>query len=148
MKKYIAVAMVAVVGAALGFGVAGAGGGDNTSPSAKSVKAPSGRGPARADSQVQFAVVAADGTKARSYPRNVTSLRDSTGTYNVLFPRDVKPCSFTATLGTTSDGTAADGTATTARLSGQKKGVWVQTFNTAGNLVDRSFHLVVSCPPL
>ena len=57
MKKYIAVAMVAVVGAALGFGVRGRGG-DNTSPSAKSVKAPSGRGPRRADSQVQFAVVA------------------------------------------------------------------------------------------
>jgi hypothetical protein len=148
MKKYIAVLTIAIVAGALGFGVAAAGGGDNTTGSGKPVAAPGGRGPAKADSQVQFAVVAGDGTKARSYPSNVTVVYDSTGTYNVLFPRNVKPCAFTATQGTTSVGTAPDGTATTARLATSKKGVWVNTYNTAGNLEDRSFHLTVTCPPL
>ena len=121
MKKYIAVAMVAVVGAALDSALPGPGG-DNTSPSAKSVKAPSGRGPARADSQVQFAVAAPTARRpVRTCERHVATRLDRHVQRAV--PAEREALLVTATLGTTSDGTAADGTATMRDCPARRR-VW------------------------
>ncbi len=72
--------------------------------------------------------------------------RVNTGVYNVVFNRNVSGCAFSgglhAPIGT---GPGAEGDFVAAPLSGNDQGVFVQTFNEAGNLADNDFHLVVTC---
>jgi hypothetical protein len=69
-----------------------------------------------------------------------------TGLYGVTFDQDVSGCVFTATVGDPGAGVATEGYATVEGLSiFTPDGVEVRTFNNAGTLADRSFHLVVTC---
>lgn len=93
---------------------------------------------------VMWAVINGNGTVARSTP-GVTSSEGDTGEYNVVFPRDVTQCVYTATIGQPGDG-ASQGEIDVASLSADVKGVYVETF-TLGIPApeEKPFHLVVFC---
>jgi hypothetical protein len=153
MRKFIAALTLAIVGGMLGFGisVAGAGGGDNTTPSTSSARVEVGRAPAKASAQVQSAVVRTDGSLARSFPKSgiSSSLVDDPGGYEVVFPRGVRKCTYSATLGLPgSSGTADAGFVTVVGRAGNPNAVYVRTMATNGNNLNQSFHLMVSCKPL
>jgi hypothetical protein len=68
------------------------------------------------------------------------------GTYAVSFGRDVSECAYEATIGLSeSENSAFPGFITVVGRSGLPNSVLVQTFNTNGDLADRSFHLAVFC---
>jgi len=67
------------------------------------------------------------------------------GAYEVDFNRNVAGCGFVATVANPGAGTAPQGTVTVAGRAGNALGVFVQTFDLAGNQVDRPFHLIVFC---
>jgi hypothetical protein len=98
-------------------------------------------------SQVMFAVVNSNGTLARAWPINgTTSSRLSTGAYAVDFYENVTGCAFLATGGQPGVGSTQGIVANVAALSGNVKGVWVDTsLSTTGALVDAPFHLQVDC---
>ena len=95
-------------------------------------------------SQVLWATVDATGTKINSFPKTTTATRLTTGQYEVIVYEAVSTCSYQATVGVTTSGSAA-GYATVAPLSGDTKGVFVATFNTAGTMADEPFHLAIIC---
>ena len=64
------------------------------------------------------------------------------GNYTVGFTRNVSDCTYTATLGAT-DQTVQPAGYITVHDAGGKVGV--QTYDTAGNPADRSFHVMVAC---
>lgn len=136
-KKVLFTGLVAMVAASAALAD------DNTGASAAAVKAtpmaPIG------EAAVHSAVVASDATVVRG-TRGTTAAVVGTASYEVIFRKVMTGCVFNATLGTTSTGTAPAGMATTAQRAGKPNGVWVQTFDTAGNLTPRDFHLVVTCP--
>jgi hypothetical protein len=68
------------------------------------------------------------------------------GTYDVRFVQTVADCTFLATIGIPgSAGISPPGEITVVGRAGAPNGVLVQTYNSAGSLVDRSFHLGVIC---
>ena len=147
MKRIILLAAVAAtVLAAFGAATVLAGGGVNGSPgpTPQNVKGTTGGMPPT--SQVMYAVVNADGTKAHGFPKNdVTSTNLGTGTYEVDFPQDITTCAYQATIGNASSGTAPNGFIQVDARAGQIKGVFVETTDTTGTLANRPFHLTVSC---
>jgi hypothetical protein len=101
-----------------------------------------------------FAVVDGSGAWSRGYPSGAgyTAARaDSApaGTYAVLFgSTNITGCAFLITIGSSGYlGTYTPGFATVVGRAGNPAGVFVQTFDTSGNLSDRSFHLAINCPP-
>jgi collagen triple helix repeat protein len=68
------------------------------------------------------------------------------GTYFVTFNQDVTACSYLATIGNPQAGNPPHGTIVTALRVSTTNAVFVETKDTAGNLVDRGFHLAVFCP--
>src|SRR5215210_3018254 len=102
-----------------------------------------------------WAVVERDGTLVRG--RNVVSCRRAqgapAGTYEVYFTAEVSNGVYTATIGRPGIATEPPGMITVALRCcpgfgpyppfDDNKGVWVQTFDSAGNLADRAFHLLV-----
>jgi hypothetical protein len=73
--------------------------------------------------------------------RGVRSTRKTgTGSYEVLFEREVGNCTYAATL----DGNAA-GQVSAQAATGNANGVNVSTFDPTGAAADRSFHLAVNC---
>lgn len=99
--------------------------------------------------QNNFAVVSAGGSVIRhSGTDTVTGTKTATGTYNIVFKKDVSACAYTATIG--DPGNAAASTpgfiTVTAGTASAPNDVQVQTFDKTGAAADASFHLSVSCP--
>jgi hypothetical protein len=86
-----------------------------------------------------FAAVAADGTLGGKRGAS-SSATTGTGTYTVAFANDISACAIQVTEATvTSAGAAA------AELTADKKTVNVSTRDDAGALVNKPFHITVSC---
>jgi hypothetical protein len=66
------------------------------------------------------------------------------GTYEVIFKRNVTKCAYVATLGEPPLGTPPGEIAAAGR-GGKPKGVFVATYNSAGTVTPRGFTLVVHC---
>lgn len=91
-----------------------------------------------------FAVVAANGTIARSSP-GVTVNRTGAGSYEVFFPRDVTKDVYTGTIGGI-DIESPVGLISVSRRSGNANGVFVLTRAFDNTNADLSFHLTVGGP--
>ncbi len=94
--------------------------------------------------QTFYAVVRADGTLSRNF-QAVSAAKVGTGTYQVLFAHDITGSAYLGTIGldTTSGSSPSGQIAVVGRL-GAPNGVWVETFDAAGNPADRGFHLIVT----
>jgi S-layer homology domain len=93
-------------------------------------------------SQTVWAVVDSNGTLARSF-HATSAIRVGTGSYEVVFDRDVSGCAFNATLGDP-DFSVFSGDVSAAKLFNNPNGVRVVALNM-GTAVDRPFHLAVNC---
>jgi hypothetical protein len=91
-----------------------------------------------------MAVVSSNGNLVRGNGAPSVT-RMATGAYNVVFNRNVTGCAYAGGLHDPSDGTGNEGDLTAASLSSDPRGVFVQTFNEAGNAADIEFHLTVTC---
>jgi hypothetical protein len=92
-----------------------------------------------------FAVVNSDGTLARRINAK-SSVKNSTGTYVVHFNSVVTKCAYTGAIGLSgTSGSSSPGFITVVGRAGDAKGIFIQTFNSAGTLTDLGFHLVVTC---
>lgn len=100
--------------------------------------------------------VVCDGTVAigsSCYVRGVGALNASgqvskiaTGTFDIRFDIGLLQCAYTATIGLPGNtGSSAPGFITVVGRAGTSNGLFIQTFDTAGALADRSFHVVVTC---
>jgi hypothetical protein len=95
-------------------------------------------------SEAPWAVVESDGTLQRGSA--VSAAQINTGQYEVVFNRNVRKCAYIGTLGKTDSVSNADaGQIGVVGRDGNVKGVWVQTFDSAGTATDADFHLVVLC---
>jgi hypothetical protein len=98
-----------------------------------------------ADGVTRQAVVAATGTPSRNHGAT-SSTRTGEGQYQVVFDADVKSCAYFATLGDTADGAPPAGEIAVSSMAGNANGVLVVTRDSTGaTMVDRPFHLIVSC---
>jgi len=73
---------------------------------------------------------------------------EGVGAYQVIFDKDVRNCSYIATLGIPGSEGGGDqpaGYATTAARDSSVDGVWVNTFDGSGTLTDEPFNLAVYC---
>jgi hypothetical protein len=100
---------------------------------------------ATADGLTRHAVVSEAGALVRG--RGTTSAaRSGEGQYLVVFDADVRNCTYFATLGDPAAGPPAAGEIAVGSAAGNANGVLVVTRTSAGAaMVDRSFHLTVSC---
>jgi hypothetical protein len=85
----------------------------------------------------------ADGTVVRS-SRVVTVQKQATGRYAVAFDRDVRECTYSATV-STPDAGLIDGFATVTNFASSDAAVFVRTFAADGAEADRPFSLDVTC---
>ncbi|MGH2445552.1 MAG: S-layer homology domain-containing protein [Candidatus Limnocylindria bacterium] len=94
-----------------------------------------------------FAVVNADGSLARGVGVSTTGLVTGfTGSFEVIFDRNVRDCAYTVTTGGTgSTETPLPGYGVATGRFTNVNGVFVRTFNSAGVETARAFHLAVSC---
>jgi len=91
------------------------------------------------------AVVSPQGTVVRS-TGGATSQRTGEGRYAVIFGRDMRNCTYAATIGDESAGGTGSGLVSVATNPINPNAVNVRTANAANNNpADRSFHLIVSC---
>jgi hypothetical protein len=99
-----------------------------------------------------WAVIERDATLVRG--RNVLrTAKLGTGVYEVFFTGEVSNGAFVATIGRPGIATEPTGEITVAlrccpgggafQPFDDNKGVWIQTFDSAGKPADRSFHLIV-----
>ena len=99
-----------------------------------------------------WAVIERDGSLVRG--RNVLrTAKLATGVYEVFFTGEVSNGAFVATIGRPGIATEPPGEITLALRCcpgsnpwtpfADNKGVWIQTFDSAGKPADRSFHLIV-----
>jgi hypothetical protein len=100
---------------------------------------------ASAEGVMRHVVVASNGGAVRG--RGVTSTaKTGVGQYQAIFDRDVRNCSYFATLGDESAAAPGTGQISVTSAASNVNGVRVVTRNSAGDTpVDRSFHLMVSC---
>jgi hypothetical protein len=137
----VAVSVMLVAAGSLGLGIAAAGNrsGSTAKPAPKGVPT---------DAFVMSAVVGSDGSLARSSTTGISSGKaGSPGSYEVIFPINVRPCTYVATIGKTNyQGVAKPGFITTVGRFGEPTGVFVATYDKQGQGAKRPFHLVVSCP--
>jgi hypothetical protein len=100
---------------------------------------------ATADGLTRHAVISAPGAVIRG--RGTTSAAKSgEGQYQVVFDTDVRNCTYFATLGDPAAGAPAAGEIAVGSVAGNANAVLVVTRDSAGTaMVDRSFHLTVSC---
>ena len=156
MKRWIALmltsAMVVVI---IGAGQAmpnaspvaaqGPGRGDGDNPANEDRPVPQTAGELALGGTTYWGVVNAGGGFARSRG-GVSATRLAVGTYAVVFLDNITRCAFTGTIGLTgSSGASAPGEITVVGRAGEPRGVFVQTFTSAGAVADRAFHLVVNC---
>jgi len=94
-----------------------------------------------------YAVVDAAGVTARgSGVFSSLKLAGFTGAYEVIFRRSVTSCVFLANNGSPLfSGSGVSGETEVVGRVGNIKGVFIQTYDSAGALADRSFHLAVIC---
>ncbi|MGZ8805422.1 MAG: hypothetical protein ACXWZG_08995 [Microbacterium sp.] len=138
-----AVSVMLVSAGSLGLGIAGAADSNTSGSAAK----PEPRGPV-ADAFVMGAVVGPDGRLDRSTTSGVTSDKIGRGSYEVIFPINVRNCTYVATIGKTNAvGSAKPGFITTVGRNSQVNGVFLTTHDKRGRSADRPFHLEVACPP-
>jgi len=100
---------------------------------------------ATADGLTRHAVISDAGAVVRG--RGTTSAtRSGEGQYQVVFDTDVRNCTYFATLGDPAAGAPAAGEIAVGSAAGNANGVLVVTRDSTGAaMVDRSFHLTVSC---
>jgi len=100
---------------------------------------------ATADGLTRHVVISAAGAIERG--RGATSATKSgEGQYQVVFNTDVHSCTYFATLGDPAGGAPAAGEIAVGSVPGNANGVLVVTRDSTGAaMVDRSFHLTVSC---
>jgi hypothetical protein len=98
-----------------------------------------------ADGLTRHAAISAAGAVVRG--RGATSAaKTGEGQYQVVFDTDVRNCTYFATLGDTAAGAPAAGEIAVGSAAGNANGVLVVSRDSAGTaMVDRSFHLTVSC---
>jgi hypothetical protein len=97
-----------------------------------------------ADGVTRHAVISNVGATVRS--RGTTSSgQTGTGDYQVIFDRDVRGCVYSATLGDESAAGPGNGQISVTSVANNVNGVRVRTRDSAGELANRSFHLIVSC---
>jgi len=90
-----------------------------------------------------YAVVNSDGTLARGR-RAVSATRLGTGSYEVVFRRDVRNCAFVGTIGLSGSlGASLPGEITVVGRAGNDRGVFVTTHSSGGASADLGFHLAV-----
>jgi hypothetical protein len=99
-------------------------------------------GPAGAPGISYFAVVSGAGELLRGNAAAGNHTTNSSGSYTITFPKNVSACAYSVALGGI-DATSQPPGYATVRDDGGKVGV--QLYDTAGNPVDRSFHLIVAC---
>jgi len=145
-----ALAVVTLCGGLVaGSALAGGGAGPN-GVAGKAAAAAAPQFPAAANIAVKGAVVVnADGTVARksAQPFTVTSAAHlSTGSYEVIWNRNVRGCAYIATIGLSgSSGSSPSGEITVVGRVNRVRGVFLTTHDSTGTLADRGFHLVVVC---
>ena len=103
---------------------------------------PGPAGPPGASAVSYFAVVSGAGQFLRGNASSGGHTVSGSGSYTIGFPTNVSNCAYSATLGGT-DTTTQPAGYITVRDDGGKVGV--QIYDTAGNAVDRPFHLLVAC---
>ena len=98
-----------------------------------------------ADGVARQAVVTGAGVLARG--RAVASVaRTSVGRYQVIFDRDVRNCTYIATIGDTGAAGPPNGAEiTVTSLASNVNGVAVRTEASGGAAADRPFHLIAPC---
>ena len=97
-----------------------------------------------AEGVTHHAVISNTGGAVRA--RGATSsARIGPGVYEVIFDRDVRNCVYVATLGDETAAGPGNGQISVTQAAPNVNGVRVRTRDSAGELADRSFHLVVSC---
>jgi hypothetical protein len=105
-----------------------------------------GRVEAAALKTVLWAVVNPNGTLARGRGARDANALD-VGAYEVLFDRNVRRCSYTATIGLRgAEGASAPGEITVVGRAAARNGVFITTHNSTGTFANRGFHLTVNCP--
>ncbi|MGH2629628.1 MAG: hypothetical protein ACRDHI_03580 [Actinomycetota bacterium] len=140
----VSAAMTVVAAGSLGLGIAGAADSNTSGRGA----APAPRGTA-VPAIVMGAVVKSGGQLARSTTSGITSDGLGSGSYEVLFPINVRQCTYVATIGkTTHSGQAKPGFITTVGRVSSTRGVFVSTYDKRGQGAKRPFHLEVSCAEL
>jgi hypothetical protein len=90
------------------------------------------------------AVVTSAGGLARGF-HAASATRPQSGRYSVLFDRDVRSCTYAATIGDPSTGTESAAFVSVASLPADASGVYVEVRDRDSKLVNRGFHLVVLC---
>ncbi len=108
----------------------------------------SGEGGGGSGSAIDWAVVDGDGDLARGSDAGITveKLPADLGTYGVVFGSDVTGCAYQATVGRSgTEATENPGFVTVVRWAANVDGVLVQTYDPAGVLADKGFHLAVIC---
>ena len=135
-----------VAGAAIAqSGTTIGGGGSPLGNSPPATVAPAGAGAAASGGSTQlYAVINHDGTTARG-KGNLSSQKLGTGAYEVLFARDIRNCSYTATIGTALASDPPFGLISVTPRVTATNGVFVNTRSINGDLGDRPFHLYVDC---
>jgi hypothetical protein len=97
-----------------------------------------------ADGVTRQAVVSEAGAAVRS--RGVSSsVTTGTGQYQLIFDRDVRQCTYVATLGDESASAPGTGQIAVTSAASNVNGVRVVTRDSDGAVANRSFHLIVSC---
>jgi len=90
------------------------------------------------------AVITAGGLIARA--KGVASAaRTGNGRYQVIFNRDVRGCTYVATVGDPGAAGPPQGQVTVGALASSVNGVNVRTESSSGNAQNKPFHLIVSC---
>ena len=140
-KAAIAFVPVAVLAAGVSLDRAAADSGAQNVPDGKpSTYAQRATVPARV-----FAVLDSNGTKLRGKAVASTS-RLSTGVYDVRFNRNISKCAWTGTVGFgTFGGSTGAAMITISGRAGTNNGLFITTFNVAGNPTDLPFTTTVIC---
>jgi hypothetical protein len=99
---------------------------------------------AAADGITRHAVISNVGGTVRGRG-TASSAQTGPGQYQVIFDRDVRGCVYSATLGDESAAGPGNGQISVTSAASNVNGVRVVTRNSAGNVENRSFHLLVSC---
>jgi hypothetical protein len=94
-----------------------------------------------------YAAIAANGAIVAARSRGVTSVSHTagSGTYTVVFNQDIASCSTTATASNEADAPETINVAMQGIPTNGGTGIFLQTANNAGTLVDSGFHLLITC---
>jgi hypothetical protein len=98
------------------------------------------------ETELLWAVVDGDGEAIVRGNRAVSVNRSSAGIYQVRFARNVRNCVYVASTGLTgASGNPPPGEIAVVGEAASVRGVWIQTWDSAGTSADRDFHLIVDC---